>query len=101
VAIRSYADRATKRFSKGDSRRLPAAKAAKIFYLLELLDGAKSPETLRISGLRLHRLQPKHLGFYAVDVDRRLRISFRFEGGDAYHVRVWLRQGKPWEGGKR
>lgn len=89
MAIRSYADRKTKKFARGDARRLPAAKAAKARYVLELLDGARSPEALRLPGLRLHRLQPRHSGFYGVDIDDQLRVSFRFEDGNAYDVKVW------------
>ena len=88
MAIRSFASRKTRRFAKGDTRRLPPARAAKIARLLKLLDRASSPQQLRLPGLRLHRLEPRHHGFFAVDVDNQLRLRFRFHDGNAYDVDI-------------
>lgn len=88
MSIQSYGNRATKRFARGDHRYLPADHADKIEYLLLLLNRASSPEALRLPGLRLHRLEPKSAELYAVEVDNRYRLVFRFKDGNAYDVRV-------------
>lgn len=88
MSIQTFGNRATKRFFRGDRRRLPQAHADRIARLLRLLDLASSPEALRLPGLRLHRLEPKSAGLHAVDVDNRYRLVFRFEHGNAYDVRV-------------
>ena len=46
MGIRSFGNRATKRFARGDRRRLPAELAEKIDFLLKLLDRSTSPEDL-------------------------------------------------------
>ena len=88
MSIQSYGNRATKRFARGDRRYLPADHADKIEHLLLLLNRASSPEALRLPGLRLHRLEPMSAELYAVEVDNRYRLVFRFEDGNAYDVRV-------------
>lgn len=88
VGIRSFGNRATKRFVRGDRRRLPAGHAEKIDYLLKLLDRGTSPEDLRTAGVRVHRLVGNRRGFSAIEVSANLRIVFRFRDGNAYDVEV-------------
>ena len=56
VGIRSFSNRSTTRFARGDRRRLPAELAYKIDCLLKLLDRGTSPEDLRAERVRVHRL---------------------------------------------
>ena len=88
VGIRSYSNRATKRFAQGDERRLPPEHAGKIRSLLKLLESGSSPESLRAAGHRVHRLTGNRSGYSAVEVSANLRLVFRFEGGNAYDVEV-------------
>lgn len=83
LSIRSYANRATKRFADGDRRRLPAEHATKIAKLLQLVEHSQSPADLRDAGCRVHRLRGDRKGFSAIEVSGELRIVFRFEGGNA------------------
>ncbi len=88
MGVRSFGNRATKRFARGDRWRLPAEHAEKIDYLLKLLDRGTSPEDLRTAGVRVHRLAGDRRGFSAIEVSANLRIVFRFRDGNAYDVEV-------------
>ncbi len=56
---------------------------------LKLLDAAARIEDLRIpSGHRLERLKGQHAGRYSIRVNDQYRVTFRWEGGNAYEVRV-------------
>ena len=88
MGIRSFGNRATKRFASGDRRRLPAEHAEKIDYLLKLLDRCTSPEDLRAAGVCVHRLVGDRRGFSAIEVSANLRIVFRFRDGNAYDAEV-------------
>lgn len=88
MVIRSYGSRSTKRFAKGDRRRLPARHARKIDLALDAVANASSPADLRRAGYRVHRLTGDRKGFSAIAVSRALRVVFRFLDGDAYDVEV-------------
>lgn len=88
MAIRSYGNRATRRFAKGERRRLPPEHADKIDTLLRVLDSGSSPESMRAAGYRVHRLTGDRYGFSAVEVSGGWRIVFRFADGHAYDVEV-------------
>ena len=88
MGIRSFGNRATKRFARGDRRRLPAELAEKIDFLLKLLDRGTSSEDLRAEGIRVHRLAGDRRGFSAIEVSANWRIVFRFRDGNAYDVEV-------------
>ena len=88
MAIRSFGSRATRRFAKGDTHRLPAKRAGRIAEILRLLDSSSSPADLRAAGYRLHRLAGNRAGFSAVPVSGKLRVVFRFQDGNAYDVEV-------------
>ncbi|MDE0624986.1 MAG: type II toxin-antitoxin system RelE/ParE family toxin [Bryobacterales bacterium] len=88
MVIRSYGDRPTKRFAKGDRRRLPQQLAGRIARILDDIEDASSPEDLRRDGYRVHRLSGDRKGFSAVPVSGAWRVVFRFEEGNAYDVEV-------------
>ena len=88
MAILTYGTRAAKKLGKRKPKRVPSQHAQKIGRLLEVLDRASSLNDLRRPGARLHKLKGDRQGFYAIDVSARLRIVFRFEGGNAYDVEV-------------
>ena len=74
-----------------------AARTVEIRLLLELPDGADSPEEFRVYGVRLHCPRSKRRRFNAVHVDRRLRVGFCFADGNANAVRIWdFRGGDAW-----
>ena len=56
---------------------------------LKALDVAARLEDLRIpAGNRLERLKGKHTGRLSIRVNEQYRVTFRWENGHAYEVRV-------------
>lgn len=88
MAIRSFGSRATRRFAKGERRRLPPELAAKVDRVLQFLADGSSPADLREVGYRVHRLTGDRRGRSAVAVSGGWRVVFRFQDGDAYDVEV-------------
>ena len=75
MGILSFGNRATKRFARGDRRRLPPEHASKIDYLLRLLDRGTCPEDLRVAGVRIQRLVGDRKGYSAIEVSASLRSA--------------------------
>ena len=88
MGIRSFGSRATKRFARGDRRRLPSELAPKISDVLERLDSIASPADLREAGYRIHRLTGDRKGAHAIGISGAWRVVFRFQDGNAYDVEV-------------
>ena len=90
--IRSFTDRATEDvFYGGDSkraRRLPMTLWPLIRRKLDVLQAATCLEDLRTPpGNRLETLKGDQTGRHSIRVNDQFRITFRFEGGDAWEVR--------------
>jgi len=73
-------------FTKGDHRRIPAERAARIERMLDRLDASGHPKDMNLPGYRWHPLKGKRKGAFAVDVSGNLRMTFRFDGQDAIDV---------------
>jgi len=85
--IESFAHAGLKRFYEDDDgRKLPADLLERIGILLAALDGARSIEDMRRPSFRLHKLNGKLKGFWAVTARANWRIVFRFEDGRALDV---------------
>ena len=85
--IVSFKHRGLKRlYKKGDRRRINPLLLEKIELILADLDAAESILHLRRPGYRLHELQGRLAGCYAIDVSGNWRIIFRFEAGQAGDV---------------
>jgi len=85
--IVSFKHRGLKRlYEKGDRRRINPLLLEKIELILADLDAAENILHLRRPGYRLHELQGRHAGCYAIDVSGNWRIIFRFEAGQAGDV---------------
>ena len=55
--------------------------------LLDALDAASSLEPLRVlQAARLHALTGKRRGRWAMTINQRWRLTFRFDDGNAYDV---------------
>ena len=65
---------------------MPPEHTVKIGDILALLDRAKKAHDMAMPGLGLHDLKGRFKGHYAVSVSRNLRVTFRFESGDARDV---------------
>ena len=88
--IRSFDDGRTRRLFEDDRRRgFRGLDYARALMLLDTLDAATSLEPLRrLQGSRLHRLTGSRQGAWAMTVNLRWRITFRFGAGDAYQVSI-------------
>ena len=73
-------------FFDGTKKRIQPKHADKISDILDRLDAATVIRDLNFPGSRLHLLEPKKRGIWSVKVSGNWRITFKFEGGDAYEV---------------
>lgn len=88
--IRSLADGATRRlFEDGRRRGFRGLDYERALMLLDALDAAPSLEPLRtMRAVRLHALTGNRRGRWAMTVNRRWRVTFGFESGDARDVTI-------------
>jgi proteic killer suppression protein len=95
LVIKTFADRhASELFVAGRSSRLPADIVRRARRKLEYIDLASCLEDLHVPpGNRLHKLAGDRLaggreGQYAIAINDRWRICFRFVDGDALDVEI-------------
>ena len=88
--IRSFDDGRTRRLFEDDRRRgFRGLDYERALMLLDALDAATSLEPLRkLRGIRLHRLTGSRQGLWAMTVNLRWRVTFRFGDGDAHQVAI-------------
>ncbi|MDE0679970.1 MAG: type II toxin-antitoxin system RelE/ParE family toxin [Gammaproteobacteria bacterium] len=88
--IQTFADGATRRLFEDDRRRgFRGLDYERALMLLDALDAATSLAALRsLQATRLHALKGPHKGRWAMTVNARWRISFRFRAGNAGEVRI-------------
>ena len=72
-------------FEHGDASKLPPEMLSRIRVILAALDAAPTVEFLSQPTLRLHRLQGKLKGYWAV-TRANWRITFAFDNGRAKDV---------------
>ena len=75
-------------FTRDDPRKILADRVDRITRLLDRLDGAKVPQDMNLPGWSFHELKGRRKGEYAVSVSGNWRITFRFEGVDAFDVNL-------------
>ncbi len=90
VMIKSFGDKETQKLFMGRRSGAVSARAARrAVRKLEQLDAAERVEDMAAPpGNRLHKLGGDREGQWAVRVDERYRICFRFEDGQAYEVQA-------------
>ena len=88
--IKSWGNRpALELFETGKSRALPPAIWQSDFRKIRLLNRALALEDLRVPpGNRLHALKGGLAGRHAIRINDQYRITFRWENGNAYEVRI-------------
>jgi proteic killer suppression protein len=88
--IKTFADKRTQDlYLIGKAKRFPPDVAGRAARKLEYVDLATSLDDLKVPPCnRLHRLEGARQGQYAIAINDRWRICFRFEDGDAYDVEV-------------
>ena len=87
--IRTFKHRGLERFfTRGDYRGIPAQYAARLDRMLDRLDISIRPEDMHLPGYRFHPLKGNRKGHYTVSVSGNWRLTFRFEGEDAFDVNL-------------
>ena len=75
-------------FAKSERKGIDAKQAERIRRILDRLEAATRPEDMNLPGYKFHGLKGERKGVFAVSVSGNLRITFRFEGGDAFEVNL-------------
>jgi len=88
--IRSFGDGTTRRLFDSDRRRgFRSLDYDRALLLLDALDAASSIEPLRtLRAVKLHALTGDRKGRWAMTVNERWRITFRFADGDGHDVSI-------------
>ncbi len=73
-------------YSRGDGRRLNPNHLNRIRSIILLLDVARDPSDMDVSGLYLHRLRGAQGETWSVRVSANWRITFGFDGYDVCDV---------------
>lgn len=85
--ILSFRHKGLRRFFEGGDRRgIDAGQSGKISLILLALHSADEIAAVDLPSFRLHPLTGKMKGLWSVTVRANWRITFRFEGGNAYDV---------------
>ena len=85
--IRSFAHKGLEAFyNTGSVRGIQSRHAERLGRILDRLDSASEVRDMDAPGLVLHPLKGTLKGHWAVKVSGNWRLTFRFEGGDAYVV---------------
>ena len=85
--IASLKHRGLKRFfESGTTRGIQAKQAKRVQLVLARLNASANPQDMNLPGLYLHELTGGRKGIWSVRVSGNWRITFRFEGPDAYDV---------------
>jgi len=87
MAIKTFAHKGLERFfTTGSTAGIQSIHARRLSLVLALLNEARSVEDMNAPGLRLHPPKGKLMHHWSVTVQANWRVTFRFEGADAYIV---------------
>jgi toxin HigB-1 len=82
--IRSFRHKGLRRFFGDDDRSgIDSRLSGRLRRLLDRLEASTRPEDMNLPGFGFHELKGSRNGTYAVDVSGNLRLTFRFDAGDA------------------
>ena len=85
--IKSFRHKGLKRlFETGERRGVSADIADRLRRQLDVLNRARGTADMNLPGYRLHRLKRDRAGTWSVSVSGYWRITFTFEGEDAFDV---------------
>ncbi|MCP4750028.1 MAG: peptidase [Proteobacteria bacterium] len=85
--IKSFRHRGLENFFyDGSKKGIQPNHTEKIAYILDLLDSANTIQVMNFPGSKLHKLNPKQDGIWAVTVSANWRITFKFIKGDVFIV---------------
>jgi len=91
--IKSFGDRTTEDLYHGSSsakvRRLPPEVKTLALYKLDVLNAVVALKELRSPpGNRLEALKGDLIGFHSIRINKQWRIVFKWQGSDAFDVRI-------------
>lgn len=87
--IKSWGDGATRRFYETGKAKFSGLDVAAAEELLAALDEAVSlAELSPLKSVGLHKLKGDRRGMWAMTINGRWRLCFRFQDGDAYDVAI-------------
>ncbi|MCH8157192.1 MAG: type II toxin-antitoxin system RelE/ParE family toxin [Nitrospinae bacterium] len=85
--MESFRHRGLKRFLENDDpRRLPHDMLDRLRLILARLNTARNLEAMNVHSYHLHELKGNRKGIWSVTVRTNWRITFRFEGENAFDV---------------
>lgn len=85
--IKSFVHKVLEDFFKtGSKKGIIPEHAGKLARMLDRLDASISPQDMNLPGYRLHQLKGDKQDMWSVTVNGNWRITFYFEGQDAYLV---------------
>ena len=85
--IKSFAHKGLKDFYEtGSKKGIQAGYAPKLARMLDRLDASTEPKDMDLPGYRLHQLKGDKQDIWSVTVNGNWRMTFYFEGQDAYLV---------------
>ena len=73
-------------FITGSKRGIQPDHADKIARILDRLDASITPTDMNLPGYRLHELKGQEAGTWSVTINGNWRVTFQFEGQDAFVV---------------
>ena len=83
--IKSFSHKGLKDFFEtGSKKGIQADHAPKLSRMLDRLDASTNPQDMDLPGYRLHPLKGDKKDMWAVTVNGNWRMTFYFEGLDAY-----------------
>lgn len=85
--IKSFKHKGLKKyFYHGDISGIQAEHKAKLRLILSTIDSASGIKALDVPMFKFHQLKGELKDYYSMKVNGNWRITFKFEGGDAYIV---------------
>jgi proteic killer suppression protein len=85
--IKSFRHKGIERFFVSGSKvGIQAQQEKRLRLILGRLNASRKPEDMNLPGLRLHQLQGRLRGYWAVDVTGNWRLIFRFEDDGVFDV---------------
>ena len=75
-------------YEKADHSKIRTDLGRKVENVLSRLDASKEIRDMNAPGLKLHQLKGDKKGYWSVSVGANWRITFRFENGDVFDVKL-------------
>ena len=85
--IKSFVHKSLKEcYETGSKKGIQPGHAPKLARILDRLDASISPQDMNLPGYKLHPLKGDKREMWSVTVNGNWRVTFYFEGQDAYLV---------------